>query len=140
MMKQFLNFLAQSKYVELEKPLEIKDVIQAQKELVREGFPFLPTDFLEFLRHYNGVKAVDSAILGIPPLRHPDLDIKAFNQEFNTDSDKVILGYDDFGFLIFDAQNKLYQLVDRGGVMVLEEFADDELGYALNSVLHVDEE
>ena len=140
MMTDFLDFLARSKYVELEKPLEIKDVIQAQKELVREGFPFLPTDFLEFLRHYNGVKAADSAILGIPPLPHPDLDIKSFNQEFNTDSDKVILGYDDFGFLIYDSQNKVYQLVDRGGVMVLEEFAEDELGYALNSVLHVDEE
>ena len=140
MMTDFLDFLARSKYVELEKPLEIKDVIQAQKELVREGFPFLPTDFLEFLRHYNGVKAADSAILGIPPLHHPDLDIKSFNQEFNTDSDKVILGYDDFGFLIYDSQNKVYQLVDRGGVMVLEEFAEDELGYALNSVLHVDEE
>ena len=107
---------------------------------MRVGFPFLPTDFLEFLRHYNGVKASDSAILGIPPLENPELDIKAFNQEFNAAPDKVILGYDDFVFLIYDHENKVYQLVDKSGALVLEEFAEDELGYALNSVLHVDEE
>lgn len=140
MMSEFLKFLEQSKYVKREKALNIKDVITAQKDLVRVGFPFLPTDFLEFLRHYNGVKASDSAILGIPPLENPELDIKAFNQEFNAAPDKVILGYDDFVFLIYDHEDKVYQLVDKSGALVLEEFAEDELGYALNSVLHVDEE
>ncbi len=140
MMESFLDYLKQCRYIELENPLAMKDVIQAQKELVRAGFPFLPVAFLNFLRHYNGVKAEDSAILGIPPLKNPMLDIKMFNCEHNVAADKVILGYDDFCFLVYDTENKVYQLVDRSSPLVVEEFAEDELGYALNSVLHVDEE
>ncbi len=140
MMDEFLEFLAQNKYIERENPLDVKDIIKAQKTLVHDGFPFLPTEFLEFLRHYNGIKAQDSAVLGIPPLKNPELDIRNFNREFNATPENVILGYDDFSFLIYNHQNNVYQLVDKTGTMVLEEFFEGELGYALNMVLHIDEE
>ena len=139
-MEKFLNLLAQNKYLHKEGSLAVKDVILTQKKLVKRGYPFLPLEFLKFLQHYNGVSANDSAILGIPPLAESKLDIVKYNREFNDDASLVILGYDDFGFLVYNQTQNCYQLVDKGGNMVLEEFADDELEYALISVLHVDAE
>lgn len=139
-MENFLKLLAHNKYVHKEEPLAVKDVILAQKDLVKRGYPFLPTAFLEFLQCYNGLSANDSAILGIPPLIDSRLDIIKYNREFNRDAALVILGYDDFGFLVYNQLLNCYQLVDKDGNMVLEEFADDELEYALISVLHVDAE
>lgn len=139
-MGKFLKLLERNKYVHKEEPLAVKDVILAQKDLVKRGYPFLPTAFLEFLQCYNGLSANDSAILGIPPLVESKLDIVKYNREFNHSASLVILGYDDFGFLVYNHPLNCYQLVDKGGNMVLEEFADDELEYALISVLHVDAE
>lgn len=139
-MEKFLNLLAHNKYLHKEEPLAVKDVILTQKKLVKRGYPFLPEAFLRFLQHYNGVSANDSAILGIPPLAESKLDIVKYNCEFNLNASLVILGYDDFGFLVYNHTLNCYQLVDKGGNMVLEEFADDELEYALISVLHVDAE
>lgn len=139
-MEKFLNLLAHNKYLHKEEPLAVKDVILTQKKLVKRGYPFLPAAFLRFLQHYNGVSANDSAILGIPPLAESKLDIVKYNREFNHNASLVILGYDDFGVLVYNHPLNCYQLVDKGGNMVLEEFADDELEYALISVLHVDAE
>lgn len=139
-MEKFLNLLAHNKYLHKEEPLAVKDVILTQKKMVKRGYPFLPEAFLRFLQHYNGVSANDSAILGIPPLAESKLDIVKYNREFNHNASLVILGYDDFGFLVYNHPLNCYQLVDKGGNMVLEEFADDELEYALISVLHVDAE
>ena len=139
-MEKFLNLLAHNKYLHKEEPLAVKDVILTQKKMVKRGYPFLPEAFLRFLQHYNGVSANDSAILGIPPLAESKLDIVKYNREFNHNASLVILGYDDFGFLVYNHPLNCYQLVDKGGNMVLEEFADDELEYALISVLPVDAE
>lgn len=136
-MEKLTEFLAQCGYVHLEKPLNVKNVVLAQKELTRQGLPMLPQLFLDFLRQYNGVSAQDSKILGVPPLENANLDIIEFNRDFNQSADMVILGYDDFGFLVYNAAAKTYQLVDKDSAMVLEEFADNELEYAVMSVLHV---
>jgi hypothetical protein len=139
-MEKFLKLLAQNKYLHKEEPLAVKDIILTQKKLVKRGYPFLPAEFLKFLQHYNGVSANDSAVLGIPPLADGRLDIVKYNREFNDDAASVILGHDDFGFLVYNQPLNCYQLVDKDSNMVLEEFADDELEYALISVLHVDAE
>lgn len=136
-MRKLAEFLAQCGYVHLEKPLNVKNVVLAQKELTRQGLPMLPPFFLDFLRQYNGLSAQDSKILGIPPLANANLDIIEFNQDFNQSDDMVILGCDDFGFLVYNAAAKTYQLIDKDSSMVLEEFADNELEYAVMSVLHV---
>lgn len=137
-MNRFLHLLSQNKYIHAENPLAVKDVILAQKKMVKDGYPFLPEAFLNFLRLHNGVLANDSALLGIAPLANKQLDIFKFNREFNRNLSVVILGYDDFCYLVYNKPLNCYQLVDKGGDMVLEEFADDELEYALISVLHVD--
>lgn len=139
-MQQFIENLINSPLYQQEEPLPEKDVITAQKELVRDGFPFLPLDFVAFLQKVNGVSGVDSAILGIPPTANEQLDILAFNMIFNQTADMVILGYDDFNFLVYNHSLNIYQLIDREDNIVVEEFKQNELKYALNSILHVNDD
>lgn len=136
-MDNFIKSLKESKYLEPETPLAVKNTIIAQKELTKQGLVMLPTAFIEFLYHCNGVSAQDSCILGIPPVNNNKLDIIEFNKDYNRSDDMVILGYDDFAFLVYNTTSKTYQLVDKESQMVLEEFQDNELKYAVMSVLHV---
>lgn len=137
-MDKILSLLSDSRSgLKLGTPLNTKDIISVQKALTRQGLPVLPSAFINFLRHYNGVKSQDSHILGIAPVSDEQEDIVSFNDEYNQSSDMVILGYDDFGYLVYNTSTKTYQLVDKEGGMVIEEFFEDELEYALISVIHV---
>lgn len=138
-MKNFVSMLKKSADISIEAPLESKNVILTQKELVRNGYPFLPVSFLEFLQLCNGISGIDSAILGVSPDGSDNLDIIAYNQLFNATADLVIIGYDDFAFLVYNRAQNLYQLVDRDSNMVLEGYQEQELKYALNTILHAND-
>ena len=86
---------------------------------------------------YNGVMASDSAILGIPPLENERLNIVDFNAEYNALPNIAILGYDDSAFLVYDNAENKYKLIDRYDGIMLDEYLEDELVYALNSILHI---
>lgn len=137
-MRRFLKFLEQNKTVKLEAPLAVKDVIRTQKELMRDGYPYIPEGYLKFLQIYNGVKGQDSALLGINPQR-TELDLLEFNRTSNDTNDQVILGYDEFCYLVYNSSSQQYQIVDNDIASVVEEFATDELEYALNVILNVDD-
>ena len=116
-------------------PFMTKDVIETQKELVKSGYPLLPLDFITFLKSYNGLRGEDSAILGISP-KNRELDIVVFNEIHNGSEDMIILGYDDFCFLVYDEQEKDYLFVDRTTGEELESFSADGLAEALSAVIH----
>lgn len=139
-MDKILSLLSENNYIKLEAPLDVRNVIGAQKELTRHGVPILPEGFIKFLRCYNGLSCQDSCVLGIPPVNNSRLDIVEFNEEFNNSSDMVILGYDDFGYLVYNSSTKTYQLIDKDGGLVIEEFMEDELEYALISIIHINYE
>lgn len=136
-MKRLIELLQHNHFINPEKPLETKDVLVMQKKLVQEGYPFLPKAFLEFLKYYNGVEAMDSAVLGILPDSDSMLDVLNFNKAFNSSDDKTILAYDDSCFLVYDESSEKYLLLDRYSSDVLDQFMEDELVYGLNSVLHL---
>ena len=136
-MKRFLELIDNSKICYKEKPLQSIDIIKTQKELVKSGCPFLPSEFIDFLKQYNGVMASDSAILGIPPLENERLNIVDFNAEYNALLNIAILGYDDSAFLVYDNAENKYKLIDRYDGIMLDEYLEDELVYALNSILHI---
>ena len=101
-MIELINYIKKSNFYHKEKPLQVTDIIKTQRELVRQGCPFLPTAFIEFLKYFNGIRASDSAILGIAPLDDKSLNIVDFNVRLNASKDVAILGYDDEVFLIYD--------------------------------------
>ena len=120
-----------------EKPLT-EDVILLQKKLVANGFDFLPTEFVAFLKKMNGVMGDASCILGIPPVQNKLLDIWRFNQSMHLPNHAVVLGFDDFAYLLYDAAQKQYRLLSRDLQTTLETFEKDEWEDALRSIIHFD--
>lgn len=134
-MKRLLEQIAQTNRYKKEAPLETIDIIQTQKTLVKDGYPFLPVEFIEFLKHHNGLSATDSAVLGILKNNSP-LDICTYNKVFNAIENTAILAYDDMTYLVFDNDENTYKLVDRTDFVTIDEYLSGELVYALNSILH----
>lgn len=134
-MMNLINILKENGYEVEETPFAKQDVIETQKQLVRMGYPFLPLEFVSFLKSYNGLRGEDSAVLGIDP-KDKSLDIITFNEIHNGSKDMVILGYDDFCFLVYDEKEKDYLLVDRDTGDELESFSVDGLPEALSSIVH----
>ena len=136
-MNRLLELIAKSDVCHKENALKSVDIIRTQKDLVKMGCPFLPVEFIDFLKHYNGVSASDCAILGVPPLEDDRLNIVEFNKQYNGSTNMAILGYDDSAFLVYDNNENLYKLLDRADLVLLDEYAHDEFVYALNSILHI---
>lgn len=136
-MKRLLDLISKSNICHREQSLKVVDVIKTQKHLTQLGCPFLPTGFIDFLKQYNGVSASDCAILGVPPLNDERLNIIKFNKQFNNSSEMTILGYDDSAFLVYNSAENMYKLLDRSNKIVLDEYSENELVYALNSILHI---
>lgn len=134
-MNTLIQILKENGYPCQETPFSKQDVIETQKNLVKDGYPFLPIEFISFLQHYNGLRAEDCAVLGIHP-KDKMLDIITFNEIHNGSKDMVILGYDDFCFLVYDEKQKDYLLVDSQTGDELESYTADGLPEALNSIIH----
>jgi len=134
-MNELFQLLARNADLKKENPLLPKDIIGAQKELTHAGFPIIPEQFLLLLRQFNGIKSEDGAILGISP-KNRLLDILVFNKAHNASAQKIILGYDDFAFLVFDDTEQKYFLIDRTDGAELDDFLESEFSSAINSILH----
>jgi len=134
-MEELVSMIKKEGGLKKQAPLLLEKVIESQKELVKSGFVMLPSEFVDFLRIYNGVRADACAILGVEP-EDAFLDIVSFNKLHNAAEDKVILGYDDFCFLVYDASRECYLLLDREDGEELDDFSKDSLAYALSAILH----
>lgn len=134
-MEELVSMIQKEVGVKKQAPLVVEKVIESQKELVKNGFIMLPSEFVDFLKIYNGVRADACAILGIEP-ENELLDIVSFNKAHNAAKSKVILGYDDFCFLVFDASRECYLLLDREDGEEVDDFSKDSLAYALSAILH----
>jgi len=134
-MSELFQLLAQNAALKKENPLSPKDIIGAQKELTHAGFPIIPEQFLLLLRQFNGIKGEDGAVLGISP-KNKLLDILVFNKAHNASAQKIILGYDDFAFLVFDSAEQKYFLIDRTDGTELDDFLESEFSSAVSNILH----
>lgn len=137
-MGELLNLIRKNKGSKTALPLQKKDIIAAQKELNKDKLSSLPADFIRFLEKCNGVEGVDSTILGIPPIQNQTLDLIAFNKLKNTPQGMIILGYDDFCFLVFDNNQEQYALISHDLQTTLETFEKEEWEDALLSIIHFD--
>ena len=105
------------------------------KDLLQSGFHPLPESFISVLKICNGVKSEGGILLGIAP-KEKSFDIADFNKLHNHSTQKIILGYDDFAFLVYDFTRQCYLLIDRHDGLELDDFKENELLSALISVLH----
>lgn len=134
-MTDFSNFFTENNFLKKEEPIQPRQLIEAQKDLLQAGFQQLPENFISFLKISNGLQTEAGTLLGVYP-KNTARDISAFNQIHNRSTQKIILGYDDLAFLVYDFRRQSYLLIDRHDGLELDDFLTSELPSALISVLH----
>ena len=134
-MSSLVDFFSENNFLKKENPLQIRDIIEAQKDLLQSGFQPLPESFISVLKICNGVQSEGGILLGINPNDNL-LNISEFNKTHNQSTKRIILGYDDFAFLVYDFERQCYLLLDRHDGLELDDFKQNELLSALISVLH----
>lgn len=132
-----LNFLSQLNPQNLTQgeKLETEALIVAQKLLVNSGLNFIPDSYIDFLKHYNGIKANGAYLFGATV--DNDLDIVDKNEQMIKPDGSLLLGYNDFDLLVYNYQNRCYQIIDRDDLNVLDSYRENELDYALNQIFNV---
>lgn len=104
------------------------EIADAQRILVDNKISPIPNSFLNFLEHFNGIAYNGGEIFGVRPPNNLAGDIVDINleQEVFIKSKYIILGIDDFDYLVFNNEKSLYQIVDKTDLEVLEEYSEVE--------------
>lgn len=133
-MKDFLRYL-EGKSFQAGEPLEKEAVIVAQKVLYNMGMDFIPQTYVAFLKHYNGIKANGCYLFGATV--DDDLDIIDQNEQLPRPKNAILLGRNEFDYLVYNYVVKEYQIIDQEDFEVLENYQENELGNALNEIFNV---
>ena len=89
----------------------------------------LPPDYVALLRYVNGAFSDRALLFGVMPESWPGLeDVVTQNERYNSDvfGEMILLGTNDFDWLVYDAAQEEYQIRERQGMTVIENFADLE--------------
>ncbi len=133
-MTSFIEMLQNRKFAQGEK-LEPEALIVAQKILVNSGLDFIPSSYVSFLKHYNGIKANGAYLFGATV--DDELDIADKNHEMLKPEGSLLLGYNDFDLLVFNYQTHQYQIIDREDLSVLDSYSEKELDFALTQIFDI---
>ena len=133
-MQKFINSLKKRRVFKGE-DLDSESLIVAQKLLVNMHLDFLPHSYIDFLKNFNGVKSDGAYLFGATV--DDDLDIIDKNEQMKRPKNCILLGYNEFDTLVFNFKKHLYQIIDREDFTVIDEYAEQDIGYALSQILSV---
>ena len=106
--------------------IDARKILIYKIEMKKKKLPELPSEFADFLKECNGVRGSGCEIYAVNP-DGPFSDILAENLLAGMGgSGGVILGYNDFDFLVYDAENREYQLRDKDGMEISASYQDWE--------------
>ncbi len=104
--------------------------------LKEKQWPMLPKDFQTILLNYNGLSNEGAIMLGIEEGNNFFPNLLEYNSFIltNKHADFLILGYDDFFYMIFDTKDNKYKIVDQDDFseIVSSEDIGDSLSYLLS--------
>lgn len=108
--------------------IDTQRVILCQKDLVKNKIATLPESFVELLRHYNSIAHNGARIYGIMPGKENFYDIVTENRHLNLPAkqERIILGADNFDYLAYNQNKRVYQIIDKEDLEVLEEYQQIE--------------
>ena len=133
-MKKFLNSLKNRKIFKGE-DLDSESLIVAQKLLVNMHLDFLPHSYVNFLKHYNGIKADGAFLFGATV--DDDLDIIDKNEQLKRPKNCILLGYNEFDILVYNFKKRRYQVIDSEDFTIIDEYNEEDIGYALSQIFNV---
>lgn len=107
------------------KPASTEQIIRTQQDLKINNIAAIPQDFTELLHQINTIEHDGCYLFGINP-RSYYLDIFAENEMINLPNKEnlLILGYDDFDYLIYNQTKECYQIIDKDSIEVLQTFSN----------------
>ena len=117
--------------------LSAETLIFAQKALTKFGIAAMPKDFIELLHHINTLSLEGRHLFGVKPEPLYFMDIVNVNvfQKLASAADNIILGDNEFDFLIYNQSRQSYLIVDKSDNKVLEEYSD--LPSAIYNILKI---
>lgn len=110
------------------------DIAETQRGLVDNKIIPMPNSYVNFLEHINGINYNGGEIFGVKPPRNLAGDVLDINlrQERFPKSNFLVLGVDEFDYLVYNQEQILYQIIDKSDLEVLEEYPDVE-----NAIWHI---
>ena len=138
--QELLDDLKHSRFASLNEPLDTKEIILLQKELVKNKVAMIPSSFLPLLHISNGFSYNTADVYGIFPKRKKIKDFLSENIRLQADKDIVVLGCSDEYFFAYDLPEKKYVLLDRDDMQVLEEYPDEKVLEAVADFLNICDE
>jgi len=113
-------------------------IAKANLSLKNARLPTLPTEFSELLEHYNGLSHDGAVLFGLEENTQFFPNMLAYNSMIfkNKAADFLILGYDEFFYLIYDKVDSLYKLVDKDDFQ--EDVTSENLEYPLCKLMRID--
>lgn len=106
--------------------VDARKILIYKIEMKKKELPELPSEFADFLKECNGVRGCCCEIFAMNP-DGPFSDILSENLRAGMGgSDGIILGYNDFDFLVYDSENREYQLRDKDGMEISASYQNWE--------------
>lgn len=122
------------------RPVEAEQIIRCQKELRQNDITAIPEDYLDFLHKFNGFAWNGSFLFGIAPFKDFFLDILRENLFIcHPRSDEVIiLGFNEYDYLAYNASLSCYQIIDKAEFMVLNTYTG--CAHAVRHILKIEDD
>ncbi len=125
--------------VQTGRPVKTADLAALRRSLVRMDMPPLPPEYVDFLKHFNGVSCNQGFVFGICPCGDFFLDILRENLLcLSRQAEQLLLGYNEFDLLFWNARDQTYQLVDKADGQVIQLYSDFDT--AISDILKTDNE
>ena len=114
-MKNLIEAIENSDYIETGAPQNIAKAKIYSRGMVEAGFAALPEEYIELCGHFNGLWADGAQIYAIDPEEGFLEDVLTKNDEwiYATSPQQLVLGENDFDFLVYDAEEEVYLMVDK---------------------------
>lgn len=117
-------------------PASVADISRARVALKLAKLPPLPEEYEQVLMSFNGLSNDGPLLLGVEENNNFFPNVVKYNKDFfkAAKADFLILGYDDFFYLIFDDNDKKYKIVDQDdfGEIIVSEDISTPLAYLLH--------
>ncbi len=123
-MSELAEIIADSDELWCGEGVDARKVLIYKIEMKRKGLVELPDDFADFLKDCNGVRGSGCEIFAVNP-EGPFSDIIQENLRQNmAGTGGLVLGYNDFDYLIYDAETGAYQICDKDDMENSAVYAD----------------
>lgn len=131
-MQNIIELIRDNPEIEKNDGVDVRLLMIEKTALKKDFFPIWTEDFDLLLKHYNGIYADGAEVWGIKPSVEFYSDIREENLALCPPEDLIILGYNEWDYLVFNAEENEYQLLDKNDLHLMET---GNLAYVLRHFL-----